>query len=309
MKTNRNTVVNWGIRLAAAGLVCLALHAQAQNTNLDFQATQTAADKGDAKSQYALAGFYAKGTGVVRDYAKAAEYLRKAADQGYAPAEVALGSLYGRGRGVPRNLVQAVQWYRKAGDQGDALAQYGMGGFYAEGRGVTNDMAQAIQWWQKAAAQGQMDAQAALGKLYLLPSAEHGTNYLNYTEALRLLRLAADQGSAPAMNNLGVAFENGIGVKLDFTEAGRWYRAAAEQGDPAAQANLGQLYFDGRGMPYDLVQAYKWFKLSSNQGNNMGVMGLSHFQSHTLLKPDQLAAAEQMVQEFKPQGAKNSSKI
>jgi TPR repeat protein len=199
-----------------------------------------------------------------------------------------------------------VQWYRKAAEQGDSVAQYAMGNFYAEGRGVTNDMVQAIQWWKKAADQKQVDAQATLGQLYLVRSVEHGTNYLNFPEGFRLSRLAADQGSAVAMNNLGVAFENGIGVKSDLVEAACWYRPAAEQGYASAQANLGQLYFDGRGMPFDLVQAYKWFKLSANQGNTIGTAGFGNYQSHSLLKPDQLAAAEQMVQDFKPQPIKKS---
>jgi TPR repeat protein len=185
------------------------------------------------------------------------------------------------------------------------VAQYAMGGFYANGTGVTNDMNVAIQWWHKAAAQNQMEAEAALGQLYLIPAEPYGTNYLNYAEALRWLRQAAAQGSIGAMNNLGVAYENGLGVKMDFKEAAKWYRAAAEQGDALAQANLGQLYFDGRGVAFDLEQAYKWFKLSANQGNNLGNNGLDNFQTRPLLPPKQLAEAEQMVLDFQSQPAKS----
>jgi len=94
-------------------------------------------------------------------------------------------------------------------------------------------------------------------------------------------------------------------VKADFKEAAKWYRAAAEQGDALAQANLGQLYFDGRGVEFDLVQAYKWYKLSANQGNTIGNNGLGNFQTRPLLSPKQLAQAEQMVLDFKPQPAKS----
>ena len=52
-----------------------------------FQAVQSAAEKGDARAEYELAQCYTRGDGVTRDYAKAAEYLRKSADQGYAPAQ------------------------------------------------------------------------------------------------------------------------------------------------------------------------------------------------------------------------------
>ncbi|MGA2871784.1 MAG: tetratricopeptide repeat protein, partial [Verrucomicrobiota bacterium] len=221
-------------------------------------------------------------------------------EQGNPDAEITLGSLYGRGRGVPRSLAMAIQWYRKAAEQGNALAQFAMGNFYSSGRGVTNDMVQAIRWWQKAADQNQVEAQAALGELYLTPSVEHGASYLNFPESLHWLRAAATDGSARAMNDLGVAYQSGLGVKLDLKEAAKWFRLAAERGDAQAQANLGQLYFDGSGVPLDLAQAYKWFKLSSNQNNNHGTIGFNNFQAHQLLKPQQLTEAEQMVFDFKP---------
>ena len=282
----------------------LALRVQAQDTNFDFQAVQTAADKGDAKAQYELGHHFANGLGMGRDYAKAAHYMRLSADQGDTVAQMELGSYFGRGIGVPRNVTMAVQWYRRAADQGNALAQYAMGGFYAAGHGVTNDMDEAVRWWLKAAGQDQVDAEARLGELYLIQTPQYRTNYLNYPEALKWLRKAAAQGSAGAMNNLGVAYENGIGVKLDFKEAARWYRAAAELGDDLGQANLGQLYFDGRGVKLDLVQAYKWFKLSAGKGNSLGTVGLANFQSHPLLTPNQLAEAEQLVLDFHPQPGK-----
>lgn len=281
----------------------LALRVHAQDTNFNFQTVQTAADKGNAKAQYELGRYYANGIGINRDYAKAVKYMRQAADQGDALAQMELGSYYGRGIGVPRNVTTAVQWYRKAADQGNVLAQYAMGGFYAAGRGVTNDMDEAVRWWLKAAGQDQVDAEARLGELFLIQTPQYRTNYLNYPEALKWLRKAAAQGSAGAMNNLGVAYENGFGVKMDFKEAARWYRASAEQGNDTAQANLGQLYFDGRGVEFDLVQAYKWFKLSASKGNTLGTAGLANFQTHPLLTPKQLADAEQMVLDFRPQAA------
>jgi TPR repeat protein len=306
MNTNKTAIFTKVGKCATFMLVLLglALRVQAQDTNIDFQAVQTAADKGDDKAQIKMGRYYANDMSMNRDYAKAAHYMRQAADQGNADAQVELGSYYGRGIGVPRNVTTAVQWYRKAADQGNALAQFAMGGFYAAGRGVPNDMDEAIQWWLKAAGQDQVDAEARLGELHLIPTAQHGTNYLNYGEALKWLRSAAAQGSAGAMNNLGVACEHGFGMMPDFKEAARWYRAAAEQGDDQGQANLGQLYFDGRGVQFDLVQAYKWFKLSAGKGNSLGVAGLANFQTRPLLSPKQQAEAEQMVLDFHPHPGK-----
>lgn len=285
-----STLAFWGLTL------CL----QAQDTNSNVQAIQAAADKGDPKAQYALACYYTRGTPGMKEYVLSAQFLRRAADQGYAPAQIMLGSFYGRGLGVRRNPGIAVSWYRKAADQGNALAEYAMGSFYLKGRGVTNDVEEAIKWWNKAAAQNEPNAEAALGQLYMFPSPVYGTKHVNYPDALRFLHQAAAQDCADAFNNLGVAYENGLGVPRDFAEAARWYRKAADRDDAQAQANLAQLYFDGRGVTNDLVQAYVWFKLSAARGNVLGSQGLNNFRIGNLLTPKQLADAEQRALDFHP---------
>jgi TPR repeat protein len=55
---------------------------------------------------------------------------------------------------------------------------------------------------------------------------------LNFTEAMRWYRLAADQGFAEAQIIIGNMYASAQGVPRDFTEAMRWYRLAADQGLP-----------------------------------------------------------------------------
>lgn len=284
------------IRLALLGLALCALtpHLHAEDANSDFQAIQAAAARGDAKAQYELGNHYEK----VNADAKAAEYWHKSAEQGYAPAQTALGSAYGRGVGVGMDIANAVMWYRKAAGQGYAVAEFAMGNFYAQGTGVTNDLTQAIQWWKKAAAQNYAGAEAALGELHVFPPNQYGTNCLNYPEGLRWLRRAAAHGSTAAMNNLGLAYETGTGVKTDAHKAARWYREAAERGGDMAQANLGECYLNGYGVPRDPVEAYKWIKLSAMQGCFLGSKDMSIF-SDAPLKPKDLAEAEQRVLDFR----------
>ena len=49
-------------------------------------------------------------------------------------------------------------------------------------------------------------------------------------------------GHAQAQDNLGEAYEEGLGVHQDYVEAVQWYRKAAEQGLANAQYNLGVMY-------------------------------------------------------------------
>ena len=64
----------------------------------------------------------------------------------------------------------------------------------------------------------------------------------NYKEALRWYRKAAEQGYSVAQFNLGVMYENGLGLPQDYIEALKWYRKAADQGIADAQNNLGLMY-------------------------------------------------------------------
>jgi hypothetical protein len=63
----------------------------------------------------------------------------------------------------------------------------------------------------------------------------------DYAEAVRLYRLAAEQGHADAQFFLGSMFEKGQGVAKKRAEAIRWYRLAAAQGNANATAALKRL--------------------------------------------------------------------
>ena len=92
-------------------------------------------------------------------------------------------------------------------------------------------------------------------------------SYESYSiKAIRLYKLAVEQGNAEAQNNLGVMYENGEGVAQDYKEAVRWFKLAAEQGNAKAQDNLGSRYVDGKGVAQDYKEAVRWFKLAAEQG-------------------------------------------
>ena len=68
-------------------------------------------------------------------------------------------------------------------------------------------------------------------------------------EALRLFRLAADQGHARAQANLGQMFAYGLGMQeSDGEEAMRLFRLAADQDDAMGQMMLGYMYRIGYGV-------------------------------------------------------------
>ena len=63
----------------------------------------------------------------------------------------------------------------------------------------------------------------------------------NYTEAVRWYRKAAEQNQDYAQYNLGVCYEEGLGVQESIDEAVKWYRKAAQQGHEDARTALKRL--------------------------------------------------------------------
>ena len=89
---------------------------------------------------------------------------------------------------------------------------------------------------------------------------------MDHREAVRLYRLAADQGHATAQYQVGDCYANGEGVAKDQCEAVKWYRLAADQGHARAQYNLGCCYANGNGVAKDQREAVKWFRLAADRG-------------------------------------------
>ena len=86
--------------------------------------------------------------------------------------------------------------------------------------------------------------------------------------------------------------------RRDYTTALRLIRPLAEQGDASAQYNLGVFYDNGLGVPQDLVRAYMWFTLSAAQGKD----GAAVFRDLIArrMTSTQITEAQKLAREWKP---------
>ena len=86
--------------------------------------------------------------------------------------------------------------------------------------------------------------------------------------------------------------------RRDYATAVRLIRPLAEQGDANAQYNLGVFYDNGLGVPQDKVRAYMWFNLSAAQGRE----GAAAFRDLIArrMTPAQIAEAQKLAREWKP---------
>jgi len=127
---------------------------------------------------------------------------------------------------------------------------------------VTVRTAKTVEELRSRAEQGDAPAQNDLGFRYSIGLGVPR----DYAEAVKWRRMAAEQGNLSAQIALSEAYERGEGVPQNYTEAAKWLRKAAEQGDASTQSRLGSLYYYGLGVPQDYEEALRWYRKVAEQG-------------------------------------------
>lgn len=158
------------------------------------QALRDAAQRGDPKAQFIIAGRYLDGQSVAQDLPKAAYWYQQAASRGLAPAQYRLATLFERGKGVPQDVATALLWYERAATGGNIKSMHNAAVIAAGNQAGTPNYDVAFKWFKAAAEHGLHDSQF----------------------------------------NLAVLYERGLGTKVDKAEAYFWYAMAGSQGDTDA---------------------------------------------------------------------------
>ena len=125
----------------------------------------------------------------------------------------------------------------------------------------------------------------------------------NAAQAVAELKPLAEQGDADAQFKLGSLYYQGLGLPQDYKEAIIWLRKAAEQRNVYAQVTLGTIYAEGvRGaIEKDYPQALMWFIFAAAEGDKEAMEFRDAMASR--MTPSQIAEAQKMGREFKPQDA------
>ena len=127
---------------------------------------------------------------------------------------------------------------------------------------INRNYEEAVKWYRKAAEQGYAPAQNNLGDMY-----QYGRGVMtNYYDAVQWYGKAAAQGLASAQNNLGNMYCYDRGVTKNYEVAVRWYEKAATQGYIVAQYKLGNMYYYGRGVTKNYYDAAQWYKKAAERG-------------------------------------------
>ena len=100
----------------------------------------------------------------------------------------------------------------------------------------------------------------------LFSKAHKASNDKNYSEAVRLYKMAVAKNSASAMFNLGLLYKKGTGVTKDYKEAGRLFQMGVAKNHTKSMHSLAILMDGGYGVPDDKKKAAELIFTAINNG-------------------------------------------
>jgi len=224
-----------------------------------------AARAGRARAQFALAQLLENASDRAPDpnaqLQQALDWYQRAAAQDLPDAVNNLGAMYYDGRIVPRDVDEAAKLYRRAATLGSAAGRYNLGLLIVQGRaeGTSNEGVDLIR---EAATQGLANAQAQLGRMYF----DGRLVRVNHQEAAHWFALAAAQGQAWSQYFYADMLRSGDGTGRDLTAAVQWMTRAADQDVPPAIYELGLMLDLGLGVPSDPARARALWKRAAELG-------------------------------------------
>lgn len=158
---------------------------------------------------------------------KAYALFKAAADRDYAKAFVKMGEIY-RSKYYPLNdKAKSDKYYQKAFKvfspkaENDGEAAYEIANMYQNGLGTSSDSEKAKYFFKRGAIMNNTNA-----------SYEHAlicVSDLEYTDAFKYFKQAAETGHTLAMFNVAKQYEEGIGTEMNKPKAIEWYTKCAEK--------------------------------------------------------------------------------
>ena len=136
------------------------------------------------------------------------------------------------------HLLSTLKYVELEAEQGDTNMQLFLGRAYLEGsNGLKSDTLKGLYWLQKAAVD-MPEVKTMIGDLFkagqVLPK--------DSSQAVEWYTKAAEEGSVPAMVELGGYYASGASGQVDCANAIKWFNEAANGGSLESKRNLVWLY-------------------------------------------------------------------
>lgn len=181
----------------------------------------------------------------------------------------------------PEKEKKAREWLKKCAP--DCVpARYWYGRMLIQGAGGEQDSEGGYEWIASAANEGILDAQILWANILLESNSDNRAALAE--EAVKFYKMAADQGSVPAMFSLGAVYGGGNNLEPDRVKAQEWFIKAAERGHPKAQLMLGRYLSLGLAGEKDLKKARYWLDIALKAGETAAEIDLKRLDNPELLK-------------------------
>ena len=152
-----------------------------------------------------------------------------------------------------------LDWARPLANRGSRVCQRILGEMYADGNGVEQDYWEAVKYLRMAADNDDNKAQFRLGKMYLNGEGVQQDN----EKAVSYLIDAVSNGNADAASLIGSIYFKGE----EYEEAAKFLLIAAKKGNSDAQCVLGMMFERGIGVERNHFEAVRWLREAAKSGN------------------------------------------
>jgi TPR repeat protein len=257
--------INYEDETAGLTVDTFSVNSTPDNENTDLEDRLSCLKK-PGEALFWLARCYYRSEGVSNDLSASLYYYEASVNRGSTDAMNNLGCCYHSGEGVEKNLVKAFHLYYlgyKNAIPSD-YAAYNIAACYEVGTYVAKDILKAAFYYRKSADLGHSGGFYKVGSYYMKGL---GGIEKNFQEGVRYYRLAIEKDNSDAMNSLGIAYLDGLGVEKDPQKAITYYKMGSEKGNAYAAFNLATCYRYGKGVPIDMKEAVRFYRLSAEKGN------------------------------------------
>ena len=241
-----------------------------------------AADQGHIEACYQLALHYIINSS--KNGSDTLNYMKSAADKGLATAQYQLGLWFKNGILVQVNAEEAFRYTKLAADQGLPIAQYAAGLYYEKGYGVNASPAFALRYLASAASKGEGLAQHALGvKLAKNEVPSHFT--LPVKTLFSYVEVAADKHQIDALFALGMALYNkeyshSLSSADPKKNSVHYLKLAADQEHQKAQYEVSLCYKLGTRVEKSPKEAFKYMEMAATKHEKPLAKALFHLAKY-----------------------------
>jgi len=252
---------------------------------------EPAVTAGNIRAHLGMGTLFAGGHLGEVDYARALPYFKYAAAAGNSTARHYLAMQYLNGLGIEADEEKALRLLSAAAAKGYRSSIEELAKYYLDDAHPERDRARGIRWLTALGRMGDRRACRDLERRY-----RHGIDVTaNITEALMWLEKAALKGDVAAQFQMAVVAATGAGEEEgDLNQSRMWFEMAAENGHAIAMVNLGRFRMKGIGGPVDLEGAREMLELSVEAGEMAAYAVLGEFHAY-YADPADIAAAREIL--------------